>query len=205
MNVNVADSQQFDLKQCKNIGPTMRLLHPDYSSSSSFDPVISVHCFAAPDLGAGFEQLFNCLIVQNRQALQSMGEIYGLDIGGQHGGRFVLLRHTHRPPMGPYPVCTSRSGNVRHRFGDGWAGPRLCLGRKVIPVGGCWCRVWKCRVLWGCPSTLHSIGNPPTAPHVWCCQINWWDVVWWVQMGVSIWGAVRLHSMGGWALSGAHV
>jgi len=119
MNVNVADSQQFDLKQCKNIGPTMRLLHPDYSSSSSFDPVISVHCFAAPDLGAGFEQLFNCLIVQNRQALQSMGEIYGLDIGGQHGGRFVLLRHTHRPPMEPYPVCTSRSGNVRHRFEDG--------------------------------------------------------------------------------------
>jgi len=24
-------------------------------------------------------------------------EVDGLDIGGQHGRRFVLLRHTHRP------------------------------------------------------------------------------------------------------------
>ena len=65
------------------------------------------------------------------------------------------------------------------------------LGR-VIPGGGR-CRGWKCGVMWGCPPTLHSIGDPPTAPHVWCCfQINWWDVVRRVQMGVSIWGAVRL-------------
>ena len=36
-------------------------------------------------------------------------------------------------------------------------------------------------------------------------QSDWWDVVWRVQMGVFIWGTVRLHSMGGWALSGADV
>ena len=67
------------------------------------------------------------------------------------------------------------------------------------------CRGWKCGSLWDCRSTLHSIGNPPTAPHV-CCyyQINKWDVVPRVQMGVLIWGAVFLHSMGGWALSGAN-
>jgi len=35
-----------------------------------------------------------------------------------------------------------------------------------VPVSG-----MKMQVLWGCPSTPHSIGNPPTAPHV-CCQIN---------------------------------
>jgi len=44
--------------------------------------------------------------------------------------------------------------------------------------------------------------DPPTAPHVCgCCQMNRW-VVRRVQMGVSIWGAVRLHSMDGWALRG---
>ena len=41
----------------------------------------------------------------------------------------------------------------------------------------------------------HSIGNLPTAPYVCCCcQLNWWDVVQRVQIGVSIWGAGRLHS-----------
>ena len=47
------------------------------------------------------------------------GEIDGLDIGGRHGRRFVLLRHTHRPQRRPYPICTSRSRNVRHRCGGG--------------------------------------------------------------------------------------
>jgi len=32
----------------------------------------SIHCLAALDLGAGVEQPFNCLIVQNRQNVQSM-------------------------------------------------------------------------------------------------------------------------------------
>ena len=43
----------------------------------------------------------------------------GLDIGGQHGRRFVLLRHTHRSQRRPYPICTSRNGKVRHRYGSG--------------------------------------------------------------------------------------
>ena len=47
------------------------------------------------------------------------GEVDGLDIGGQHGRRFVLLRHTHRPQRRPYHICTSRSGNVRHWCGGG--------------------------------------------------------------------------------------
>jgi len=38
-----------------------------------------------------------------------------------------------------------------------------------------------------------------------CCQMNWWDVVQQVQMGVSIWGTVYLHSMDGCALSGTNV
>jgi len=66
-------------------------------------------------------------------------------------------------------------------------------------------RGWKCGVLWDCLPTPHSISDPTTAPHVCCCQMNWWDVVQRVQMGVLIWGVVRLHSMDGWALSGADV
>jgi len=33
----------------------------------------------------------------------------------------------------------------------------------------------KCGVLWGCPPTPHSVGDPPSAPHVpvcCCCQMN---------------------------------
>ena len=77
---------------------------------------------------------------------------------------------------------------------------------KVIPGGGCRCRGWKCGVLWGCPPTPHSIGDPPTAPHACCyCQRNWRHNVGRVQIGVSIWDAMRLHSIDGWALSGADV
>jgi len=32
------------------------------------------------------------------------------------------------------------------------------------------CLELKCGVLWGCPFTPHSIDDPPTAPHVCCCQ-----------------------------------
>jgi len=46
-------------------------------------------------------------------------EVDGLDIGGQHGRRFVFLRHTHRSQRRPCPICTSRSGNVRHGCGGG--------------------------------------------------------------------------------------
>jgi len=41
-------------------------------ASSSFESVATIHCLAALDLGAGIEQSFNCLIIQNRQAVQSM-------------------------------------------------------------------------------------------------------------------------------------
>jgi len=45
------------------------------------------------------------------------GEVDRMDIGGQHGRRFVLLCHTHRPQRRPYSICTSRSWNVWHRCG----------------------------------------------------------------------------------------
>ena len=82
--------------------------------------------------------------------------------------------------------------------------------RTIVPQGSlaphlALVRGWKCGVLWGCPPTLHSISDPPTAPHA-CryCQTNC-VVVRWVQMGVSIWGYVHMHSADWWALSGAGV
>jgi len=46
------------------------------------------------------------------------GEVDGLDIGRQHGQRFVLLHHTHKPQRRPYPIYISRSRNVQHRCGS---------------------------------------------------------------------------------------
>jgi len=60
-----------------------------------------------------------------------------LDIGRQHGRRFVLLRHTHKPQRRPYPICTSRNENARHRCGGGYAGTRLFLGGSFRWVGAC--------------------------------------------------------------------
>ena len=85
-------------------------------------------------------------------------EVDGLDIGGQHGPRLVLLRHTHRPQRRPYPICTGRSGNVRHRCGGGYAGPRFFL-RRSFGVGACRCLELKCGDLWGCPTTPRSIDD----------------------------------------------
>jgi len=133
------------------------------------------------------------------------GEVDGLDIGGWHGQRFVLLCHTHTPQRRPNPICTSRSGNVWHRCGGDWAGTRLFLGGS-FREGGCRCQELKCRVLWGCPPTSHSIDDPPTVSHVCCCcQKNWWVAVWQVKTGVLIWGDMHLHSMDGRVLSGAGV
>jgi len=51
-------------------------------------------------------------------------------------------------------------------------GTKLFFGGS-LPLGGCPCRGCKYGVLWGCPLTPHSIGDPPSAPHVYCCcQVN---------------------------------
>ena len=46
-----------------------------------------IHCLAALDFGAGVEQPFGCLIVQNRQAVQSMGRLVDWTLEGNmvHG------------------------------------------------------------------------------------------------------------------------
>ena len=95
------------------------------------------------------------------------GEVDGLDIGGRHGRRFVLLRQTHRPQRRPYLICTSRSRNVRLQSGGGLAGPRLFLGGSF--QGNC-TDIWNqsvesCGVVW--PLCVPLMIHPP--PHVCCC------------------------------------
>jgi len=109
------------------------------------------------------------------------GEVDGLDIGRRHGRRFVLQRHTHRPQRRPYPICTSRSGGVMPDPGSSWECHSVCVCIRCLEL--------MCRVLCSCP---------PTAPHICCCQIDWWVAVQQVQMGVSVWGAVQQHSMDRW-------
>ena len=170
-------------------------------ASSSF-----IHCLAALDFGAGVEQPFGCLIVQNRQVVQSIGRsmdwtlkdnmvdglVFWATLTGSRGG------HT---PFVQVGVETSDTGAeaVEPDPGSSWEGHS---GRVCVPVSG-----MKMRVLWSCPPTLRSIDDPPTAPHVCCCcQITWWIAVRWAEMGVSTWDAVHLHLMSRWAaLSGADV
>jgi len=49
------------------------LIQTEMRSSSSFEPVLSIPCLAAQDLGERVEQPFNCFIISNRQVVQSMG------------------------------------------------------------------------------------------------------------------------------------
>jgi len=118
-----------------------------------------------------------------------------------YGQRFDLLCHTHKTKRWSYPICVSRSGNVRHRCGGDWAGPTLFLAGP-FHEGGTEMKVRSLVVLSNFP---HSIGDPPRARHFCYCRQKWWVAVEQVQMDVSIWDAVHSHSMDKWALSRADV
>ena len=151
----------------------------------------SNHCLAALDLGASVEQPFDCLIVRNRQAMLSMKRSMGWTLeDNMVDGLFFCA------------TLTGRRGSHTSFVQAGAETPDT--GTEVVtPDPGSSWEVHsgrKCGILWGCPPTSHSIGDPPSVPHVCCCQLNRWVTVRWVQMCVSIWGAVNLHSMDGWAL-----
>ena len=78
-------------------------------TSSSFQPVLSIHCLTEVYFGTGVEQPIDCLNSHHPEpsGREVHREVGGLDIGGQHCRRFVLLRHTHRPQKGPYPICVT--------------------------------------------------------------------------------------------------
>jgi len=60
-------------------------------------------------------------------------------------------------------VETSNNGveAVKSDPGSSWEGHSVVCVYQCLEL--------KCGVLWGCPPTPHSIDDPPTALHVWCC------------------------------------
>ena len=200
-NSTLAQLDSYLKVKLDNIFQYLNAKHIDYFFF--FSASCSNHCLAALDLGAGVEQPFGCLIVQNRQAMQSMGRSIDLTLeDNMVDGLFFYATLTGRRG-GHTPFV--QAGTETSNTGAEAVKPNPLLGR-VIPGGGYRCRRFKCGGVWDCPPTPHPIGDPSIAQHVCCCCLmNWWDVVRRVQMGVLIWGAVHLHSMDGWALSGADV
>jgi len=130
-------------------------------------------------------------------------EVDGLDIGWQHGRRFVLLCHIHGLQRRPYSICKAWAETpdtcaevVKPDPGSSWEGH----SGGWAPVSGI--KMWR---LVGLNPTPHSIGDPLSSLHVCCFQLKWWVTVRLVQMGVSIWGTVHPHSTDGRALSGADI
>jgi len=61
-------------------------------------------------------------------------EVVGLDIGGQRGRGFVLLRHTPRPQRDHTLICASRSGIDRHLCTCLYSCKRLLIsGMRRVP------------------------------------------------------------------------
>jgi len=90
-----------------------------------------------------------------------------------------------------YKQERKRSTSMRRRLSRTHA-----LLARVAPGDGCrWLSAESCGVVrpFHIPLVIRSV-----PPHVCCCcQMNWWVVVWQLQKGVSIQGAVHQHSMDG--------
>jgi len=94
----------------------------------------SNHCFTALDLGAGVQQPFDCLIVQNRQAVQSMrmsagwtleddvveGLFFCATLTGRRGGHTIFAQTgAETPDTGAEAVKPDPGSSWEGRSGDG--------------------------------------------------------------------------------------
>ena len=92
-------------------------------------------------------------------------EIDGLDIGEQHGRRFVLLRQltSRRAGHTPFVQTGAEASDTGAEAVE--PDPRCSWqshSGRVVPMSGM-----------EVPTTPHSIVDPPSAPHVFCCcQMN---------------------------------
>jgi len=166
------------LRAYKYIHPTLGKLCQVNAGVEEFLPMSSLlffvfwascwnHCLAALDLRAGVEQPFYCLIVQNRQVMQSMGRsldwtlednmvdslFFCATLTGRRGGHAPFVQAGAETP-------DTGAEAVKPDPGSSWEGHSGWMGAGVR---------MKCGVLWGCPFTPHSTSNPPIAPHVCCC------------------------------------
>jgi len=150
--------------------------------------------------GAGVEQPFDCLIIQNRQAVQSVG--YSMDWTLEDNSVdslfFCATLTCRKRGHNPFVQGEAETSKTDAR--------RLCQNHAIcgsaIPGGGCQMKV-RSLVF---SNNSHSVGDRPRAPHFWFhYQMNWWAVVWRAKLGVSIWDVVHFHEMDRWAQSGADV
>jgi len=93
---------------------------------------------ATLDFGAGVEQPFGCLIVQNRQAVHSVVRSMDWRLEDNMVDGLVFCATLTGRRGRPYPIGTSRSRNVQHQCGGGWSGPRLFLGGSFRGVSHHW-------------------------------------------------------------------
>jgi len=102
----------------------------------------SNHRLAALDRGAGVEQPFGCLIVQNRQAMQSIRRSmdWTLEDNMVDGLFFCATLTARRGSHAPFVQAGAETSNT---------------GVEAVKPD--------------CPPTPQSIDDPPTAPHVCCC------------------------------------
>jgi len=116
---------------------------------------------------------------------------------------FLLMTWQPWPQRRPYTICTSRSGNVRHRSGGALAGPRFFLGGSFRGLGAGVGEenAESCGVVR--PLRIPLVIRPMIRTYV--VVVKWTNEILCggYKLGVSIWGTVRLHWMDGWALSRA--
>jgi len=67
------DSSKMGAQVCLCKWNNKKVLVMEVVMSWSFESVVSIHCMAALNLRAGVVQPLHCLIIQNRQAVQSTG------------------------------------------------------------------------------------------------------------------------------------
>jgi len=106
------------------------------------------------------------------------GGVNRRDIGGQHG---YLVSHTHRLQKGHTPFVEARAETcdigaeaIKPKPRCSWQGHSRRVDVDVDDEST------DARSV--SPTTPHSIGAPPRAPHF-CCQMKWWVVVRRVQLG----------------------
>jgi len=176
--------------------------NPTYSAVQSKCSILLwassfIYCLAALDFGAGVEQPFGCLDVQNRQAVQSMRRSMDWTLEDDMvNSLFFCATVTGRRGSHTHLQERKRPTPVRRRLSQ----TQALLGR-VIPWG--WVPVLgiKMRSFEGFSAhsafhgwSAHCAARMLLSKKLMSCCAR-------IQMGVSIWGAVHLHSMDGWALS----
>jgi len=124
---------------CSNLSHT-------FGCSSSFDRVVTIHCQAAPDLGAGVEveEPFDCLIIQNSQAVQSKRRSMEWTLEDKMvDGLFFCAPHSQSADQAIPHLCKCKQQQTRPiqtRGGGQAVMPCCCIDRNQWPEL-CWTSV----------------------------------------------------------------